>query len=417
MKMNNLIKLALLLITFGFAGLASAQSDREIVDNFKSDYKAIEQSIKDATNLDDLKIAGERISELKQNFAQHKELLDKSLYPDKYNESIDKLSRAYLLRQDDFTTINVLETQVSELKQQVEFLNRRNNDLLGQVQKLEAQREKDIKTIKKLENLVAELQSSIRERDNLVLAMIDSLMPPIMRDKEALTVEDKNIVASEEQRDNVLSNVKTTVRDNIRFMQVTSLKPDDIESIKDQQKDFAGKWQKVGVKLVEVYAEDKNKSDELKQIEELFNSWYAAVSKEAWESINEEFSLNGIELRSFKNGQEFTTSVELFIDDELKNLGVKSDEESKKVYANFADSTWFAIIQPVWMNYLIENKLLTDDNKNKMENKISEWKNALYPSNWWIYLIIAFVVIAGAIIFILLRKRNSKNMIKDEVKK
>ncbi len=417
MKMNNLIKLALLLITFGFAGLASAQSDREIVDNFKSDYKAIEQSIKDATNLDDLKIAGEKISELKQKYAQHKELLDKSLYPDKYNESIDKLSRAYLLRQDDFTTINVLETQVSELKQQVEFLNRRNNELLAQVQKLEAQREKDIKTIKKLENLVAELQSSIRERDNLVLAMIDSLMPPIMRDKEALTVEDKNIVASEEQRDNVLSNVKTTIRDNIRFMQVTSLKPDDIESIKDQQKDFAGKWQKVGVKLVEVYAEDKNKSDELKQIEELFNNWYAAVSKEAWESINEEFSLNGIELRSFKDGQEFTTSVELFIDDELKNLGVKSDEESKKVYANFADSTWFATIQPVWMNYLIENKLLTDENKSKMESKIADWKSALYPSNWWIYLIVALVVIAGAIIFILLRKRNSKNIIKDEVKK
>jgi len=416
MKINNLIKLTLLLITFGFAGSAFAQSDREIVDNFKSDYETVEQTIKDAANLEDLKIAGEKISALKQNYAQHKELLDKSLYPDKYNESIDKLSRAYLLRQDDFTTIDVLETQVSELKQQVEFLNQRNNELLAQVQKLEAQRDKDAKTIKKLENLVAELQSSIRERDNLVLAMIDSLMPPIMRDKEALTVEDKNIVASEEQRDNVLSNVKTTIRDNIRFMQVTSLKPDDIESIKDQQKDFAGKWQKVGVKLVEVYAEDKNKSDELKQIEELFNDWYAAVSKEAWESINDEFSLNGIELRSFNTGQEFTTSVELFIDDELKNLGVKSDEESKKVYANFADSTWFATIQPLWMNYLIENRIITDEGKNKMESKIAEWKDALYPFNWWIYLIIALVVAAGAVIFIVMRRKKPKENSEAEIK-
>ena len=265
-----------------------------------------------------------------------------------------------------------------------------------QVQKLEDQRQKDAKTIKKLENLVAELRSSIRERDELVLSMIDSLMPPTMRDKESLTIEEKNMVTSEEKKDNVLNNVKTTIRDNIRFMKATSLKPDDLESIREQQKDFATKWQKVGIKLVEVYAEDKNKAEELKQIDALFSEWAVVVKQEAWESINEEFTLNGIELMSFKNGDEFTTSVEMFIGDELKNLGVKSEEESKRIYAQFADSTWFASIQPVWMNYLVENKMLTDENKNKMESKIAEWKSALYPSNWWIYLIIAVVVIAGA---------------------
>ena len=140
----------------------------------------------------------------------------------------------------------------------------------------------------------------------------------------------------------------------------------------------------------------------------MFDQWYAAVEKEAWYSINDEFSLNGIDLRSFKNGGEFTNSVLMFIDDELKNLGVKNDEESKRVYAEFADSTWFASIQPVWMNYLIDNKMLTDENKNKMESKIAEWKNALYPSNWWMYLIIAIIVIGAAAIFII-RKRKSKD--------
>jgi DNA repair ATPase RecN len=275
------------------------------------------------------------------------------------------------------------------------------------VQKLEAQREKDAKTIKKLENLVVELRSSIRERDELVLSMIDSLMPPTMRDKEALTLEDKNMVAAEEKNDNVLNNVKITIKDNIRFIKATSLEPDDLEKIQEQQKDFVKKWQKVGVKLVEVYAEDDNKSEELKQIDELFNDWSVAVKQEAWESISDQFTLNGIELRSFKNGEEFTNSVEMFISDELKNLGVKNEEESKRVYAQFADSTWFATIQPVWMNYLVENKMLTDENKSKMESKIAEWKNALYPSGWWIYLILALVVIAGAAFFFMRRKKPS----------
>jgi len=254
------------------------------------------------------------------------------------------------------------------------------------------------------------LRASSRERDNLVLSMIDSLMPPIIRDKETLTIEDKNMVASEEQKDNVLNNIKTTIRDNIRFMKATSLKPDDLESIQEQQKDFASKWRKVGIKLVEVYAEDGNKTEELKQIDELFNEWSTVVNQEAWESIIDEFSLNGIELMGFKNGEEFTNSVDMFIGDELKNLGVKSEEESKRVYAQFADSTWFATIQPVWMNYLVENKMLTDENKSKMESKIAEWKSALYPSNWWIYLIIAVVVIAGAAFFFIKRKKPASNV-------
>jgi hypothetical protein len=410
MKNIVLIKSLILFFAFGLMNSMFAQSDKEIVDKFKTEYSSIERSIKEATTLPELEAIVTRINKFKQDFSSHKDLLDKSLYPDNYNVSIEKLNNAYLLRKGDFTTIDVLQTEVGELKQQVEFLNLRNNELLSQVQNLEARHQKDAKTIKKLENLVAELRSSIRERDNLVLNMIDSLMPPIMQDKEILTAEDKSTVATQEQRDNVLNNVKTTIRDNIRFMQVTSLKPDDLTAIKNQQSDFAVKWQKVGVKLVEVYAEDKNKTEELKQIDELFKDWHSAVAREAWESINEEFTLNGIELRSFKNGADFTNSVETFITDELKNLGVKSDEESKKVYANFTDSTWFATIQPVWMNYLIENKLLTEENNDKIESKISEWKNALYPSTWWIYLIIAAVIIAVASYFIIKRRKQKQNL-------
>jgi len=412
MKIRILLKLFTLLICFGFINSVIAQSDLEIVDNFKKESASIESTIKNATSLEDLKDVSAQISSLKENYAPHKELLDKSLYPDNYQTSIDKLSKDYLLRQGDFTTIDVLQTEVGALNEQVTFLNERNNELLSQVRNLEGQRDKDAKTIKKLENLVSQLRKSIRQRDELVLSMIDSLMPPTMREKDVLSAEDKNVVAKEEQEDNVINNVKTTIKDNIKFMQVTSLKPDDLIAIREQQQDFSSKWQKVGVNLVEVYAEDGKKAEELKQIDELFNQWYAAVANEAWFSINDEFSLNGIELRSFKNGEEFTNSVLIFIDDELKNLGIKSEEESKKVYAQFVDSTWFESIQPVWMNYLIENKMLTDMNKSKMESKIAEWKNALYPSNWWIYLIIAIVIIGGAAFFFV-KKRKPKVSEKD----
>jgi hypothetical protein len=415
MKRTFLNNLFVLFLFLGFVNLLWAQSDREIVDNFKKEYSEIEQAIKDATSLEELNAVVLKIDSLKLNYAPHKELLDKSLYPDKYDVSIEKLNKAYLLRQGDFATIDVLQTQVGELKQQVDFLTERNNELILKVRSLEAQTQKDAKTIKKLQSLVAELQSSIQERDDLVLSMVDSLMPPIMRERENLSAEDKNKVASEERKNNVLNNVKTTIRDNIRFMKVTSLKPADLRTIREQQKDFAAVWRKVGVRLVEVYAGNGKKSEELKQIDELFDNWYAAMEREAWDSINEEFLLHSIELRSFENGQQFTNSVLTFIGDELKNHGVKSDEEAKRVYASFADSTWFAVIEPVWMTYLVENKMLTDEEKNQMESKIAEWRHTLYPSYWWIYLIIAVVVIAGGV-FMFLKGRKPKATVKEQTK-
>ena len=415
MKRTYLNNLFILFLFLGIADLIWAQSDREIVDNFKKEYSAIEQTIKNATSLEELNNVVIKIDSLKTNYAPHKELLDKSLYPDKYDVSIEKLNKAYLLRQGDFATIDVLQTQVGELKQQVDFLNERNNELILKVRSLEAQTQKDAKTIKKLQSLVAELQSAIQERDDLVISMVDSLMPPIMREKENLSAEDKNKVSSEEQKNNVLNNVKTTIRDNIRFMKVTSLKPADLKTIRQQQKDFAAVWQKVGVRLVEVYAGNGRKSEELKQIDELFDNWYAAMEKEAWDSINEEFLLHGIELRSFENGQQFTSAVLMFIGDEIKNHGVKSDEEAKRVYANFADSTWFAVIEPVWMTYLVENKMLKDEEKNQMESKIADWRHELYPSYWWIYLIIAVVIIAGGV-FIFMRGRKPKAIAKEQAK-
>jgi len=85
MKSNYLIKLFLLSLALGFAGSIIAQSDREIVDKFKSEFTSIEKSVKDAAPLQELQSVAAEIAVLKQDFAQHKELLDKSLYPDKYD--------------------------------------------------------------------------------------------------------------------------------------------------------------------------------------------------------------------------------------------------------------------------------------------------------------------------------------------
>lgn len=406
--MNRIIMNYLTLILLLFTSIQIlAQSDREMFDSFKERYNNLASGIKSATSLDDLNNLTTEVENLKRDFSAKKEILDPSLYPENYNSSFEKLFSAIELRQGDFTSIDVLKTEVTTLKSEIDLLDKRNNELINQITVLESQRKKDASTVAKLEKLVSDLRTTILKRDELVFSIVDSLTPKLAGDVSTMTQQDKDQVYSQVEKNNILAIVKKSLRDNSRFLEVTSLKADDLENVKRQEQNFVTMWRKVGPKLVDVYANQKDKTAELKDIDNLFGIWSNRIRREAWESINEEFSLNNINLPAFNNGEEFTNVITQFISDEIKNYGVKSKEESEQVYSVFADSVWFSKITSEWMPYLIENKLLSTQQKDGIEKKIAEWKSTVSPQNLtWLYAVIGLAIVFIVILVIILRKKK-----------
>lgn len=402
-----LINTLLIVLTLNFSALF-AQSDYEMVQSYKERYKTISEGIKSAGSLDDLSNLTTEVINLKRDFSAKKEILDQSLYPEDYTSSIDKLLSAIELRQADFAEITTLQTEVTSLKSEVDLLNQRNNELINQITRLESQRRKDAATIEKLENLVSDLQNTLRKRDELIFGIIDSLTPKLAGDVSTMTQQDKEQVYSQVEKNNILAVVKKSLRDNSRFLEVTSLNASDLDEVKQQQKTFSTMWQKVGPKLVDVYAGKGDKSGELKDIDNLFTVWSDKIRREAWESINEEFSLNNINLRGFNSGNDFTTVITGFINDEIKNYGVKSKEESERTFAVFADSVWFSKITTEWMPYLLEHKLLSTAQKDEIEKKLAEWKSIVAPKdNTWLYAVIGLAVLFIVALYFILRKKKT----------
>jgi hypothetical protein len=240
-----------------------------------------------------------------------------------------------------------------------------------------------------------------------------------MREKESLSPGDKRIVRNLENKEDVLENIKVSLKDNIRFLEVTSLNPTDIESVQQQQEEFAEMWKVIGPKLVNVYSEEDKKAEELKEIDSLFTRWhYESVDQNIWSSIRNEFRAKGIILSEFNYGDEFVQSVNQFINDEIKNLDVKSDKASEKTFTNFSDSVWYGKVKPVWVPYLLEGGLLTVEQKDEIEKKLEEWKGELHPSKWWLYLILWIVLVAVLVpvILLIIKKRRPKEVINSENK-
>ena len=402
MKKLIMMNLSVILIAFNLF----AQSDYEIVQNFKNRYQQFEQQIKNAVTVEDLNNLRGEIERFKNEFSTYKELLDKSLYPDNFEKSFDKLGNSLVLRKTDFVQIETLQTEVVTLRSEVDELNKKNAELLNQIQLLEVQRKKDAETIAKLEQLVSELRASLKKRDELVYAIIDSLSPKLSGDVSALTQKEKEQIIAETEKKNVLYVVKKSLRDNTRFLEVTTLKPEDLKDVKEQQANFVSMWQKVGPKLVDVYAGRKDKAQELKDIDALFTSWKTGIQREAWESIREDFALNNINLQSFYNGNEFTEIITSFINDEIKSYGVKSKEESQRIYNVFVDSVWYKTVSNEWMPYLLENNMITSQQKEIIEKKISEWKEVISPKDLTLLYVGVGVLIVLIVAFFLLRKKN-----------
>ena len=407
MKKKEISTLFFLLMFLVLSSYSVAQSDYETVQKFKKECAEIDQQIKNSNSLDELNLVVPKIEKLKSDYILHSELLDKALHPDKFEKTITRFNEAYYLKEGNFAALDVLEIEVTVLKQKVDTMSVMNDQLRASLEDLELQFSKNKKETSRLSSTIANLKEALHKRDLLVMSMVDSLLPPVMREKPMLSSEDKEQITSDIERDNILVNVKTTISDNIKYLDLTSLQAGDISEILEQQLDFSDTWAKIGPRLLEVYADDKSREKEIREIDSLFTSWTAAVKQEAWESIQEMFAEKGVPLNSFSDGEEFTNSVNQYIENEKVNIEVIPEEIAERSFATFVDSTWQTEMETQWTPFLIEHGMLAETSKDAIEENIDVWRSELSPSKWWIWVIVLGIFTSGLILLLSRLKKNS----------
>ena len=396
-----------LLLMFVFvSGLNFAQSDFEIKQNFMSKYKQIEVSIEYADDEAKCTTIAGQIEKLKDEYAPHTSLLDNALYPEDFNSAFAKLSKKLSIRQTDVSQIGDLKVQVTELNDQLLKLNQENSELMYQVQSLKRSATKNAKTIDSLKYLVKRLSAKLKERDELVMNMVDSLFQQITVIPASVNDYESNGVFKKIASTNFFENIKRSVSDNMKFMRVTILTADDLNEIRGQQNEMSTRWQKVGPSLAKVYLQSKQQATEVNQINNLFDEWKQQIDDQVWERVYNIFEKKNIHLLQFKSGDEFTNSITSFVQDEIKNYGVKGKDESDKTYALFVDSVWFKEVEPEWIPYLLNDKMITEANKDSLDNRIKEWKEKVSPSQFplWIIYVVVGIIMVTVLSIVIFRK-------------
>lgn len=392
--------------------LMLAQSDYETLQNFKGRYKQIEESIKNVSSVDECTIISEKINNLKSDFAGNKTFLNKTLYPENFESAFVKIENALESKKTDLGQISTLTTQVGTLQTQVTQLNQKNEELIKQINELMVKSEKDQTTISELKRLVAQLRGNINKRDILVRDLVDSLLVEFIKSPQNLSQKESQAIMSKVNKANLFYNIERTIADNIQFTKVTQMTTDDLSQMKKQYTDFDKVWKQIGPRLSSVYLNKKQKKSEIAQIDSLFIQWNDQIDGGIWRSINNLFTSKNINLIPFNNANQFVDNVSAFINDEIKNLGVKSKNESKDIFYTFTDSVYYKTFVKKWFPVLIENNMMTQSQKDIIDAKIEIWKKEATSSfSYWVYIIaIAIIFLVVAYIF----QRTKKKSIKAE---
>ncbi len=192
MKKIILSRYFICLLILAFTSISIAQSDYETVQDFKKDCEKIEHQIKNANSADEMNLILENIEQLRTKYSNHSDLLNKALYPEKYDQTIENLNTLFTLREQDFNAVEALKVEVSDLNQRVDTLSIKNNELQASLLEIQLLFEKSGKETAKLKDIISDLKIALHKRDVLVMGMIDSLMPPVMREKPMHLLKIKN---------------------------------------------------------------------------------------------------------------------------------------------------------------------------------------------------------------------------------
>jgi len=208
-----------------------------------------------------------------------------------------------------------------------------------------------------------------------------------------MTDIEKQSIYGKLERRNVFTGIRKSIEDNLKFLQSTNLTPNDYAEIARQNNRFTSQWKGVSPKLADLYLSSKKKKDEVARIDSLLTVWSKEVDRSNWISLNTLLNRNGIILKPFSNGDEFTSHFTEYIDTLVKNTNQEPEDIRAKRFNTFNDAIWKSNLKPIWLPVLVESGKLTVDQKNKIEKAVDSWHSAVTPTSPIVYAVIIILIL------------------------
>jgi len=376
---------------------ARQTSERVLVNKFEETVKELSLFADSAKTVQDCAEISSMVDAVEEKYMEKKDLLDRALYPDDYQKTIEKLRGKLLIRRNDlgvietqYTRITELEMHALELSNKIDSLDSENDMLTNTIKRLSGNKA----LIDSLKMVINKLRQNLIDRDEVIFALVDSLFLQYDKNIANMTDVEKQSIYGKLERRNVFTGLKKSIEDNLKFLRSTNLTPADYVEIARQNNQFTSQWKGVGPKLANIYLAGKKKTDEVRQVDSLLVVWSKEVDRSNWGTLSLVLSQNGIVLKPFNNGNEFTANFTAYVDELIKNPMQEPEDARAKQFNAFNDNVWKNNIKPTWLPVLVESGKLTVEQEKKIQEAVDSWESAVTPISPLVYIGIGAVIIA-----------------------
>lgn len=383
--------------------LTAQQSDFQIIQDFRTGYSELLNSVDNAVSTVELSEISEEMRSFEAQFANHASLINSAIYPDTFDGIFQALEDNFNTASSNITVIEQLNERVDVLVDELDVFRNRISDMNQERASLEQRIAESSANESRQAALIRQYRLNLDQRDVFVSEFLEELVERYQNMDSSTRSEISD--ASERLQDNPVDILKTILSEYLQLANSEiSLDLSDYVSMRAQHGYFASVWDRIGARLAETFEPDRPVVAQ-QEVDDLLVAWQAAIDNNLWETLSMSFLENDIELEVFSSSSEFYNALNSYVDDSYEASLESNNDEDYQRFLNFT-RFWNNTVKANWGELLTTGNVLTYSEISTIDIKLNNWGEASSPTSnlMFILLIVSIVVIVGLVVLLVTKK-------------
>lgn len=408
------LRITLLTIVFGCFSMGAfaqqAQSDYKIQKTFKEKYEQYQNRIKTVSSLDSAQALIASVREFDQQYSNHSELLSKALYPDTYKERMEELKKSSVIAKNRLKQIREQAQKLEALEAKLAGYEKNINKLDQRRDSLKKAMRESIASEKKLSDMLRKYRNSLEQRDDLIMAFIDSMVVAYQQmDMEAFQdLENIDKKARVEAGGDALKMIHNIAVNNVDMLKQNSdkMRLQDYMRMAEVQQQFQKMWNRLGGKIREVY-DGKNAEVIASEIDKSIREWNRVLKTRTLAAIQNTLGKKGIEVNSFQTSDQLYSALNSYLDKQIKQSRENPSKEKYSEYQAFQD--FWNSLEVRWSRTFVDSGILSNEQMATLNQKVDQWSvNAQPKSNKILVYLFGLSVLLVVVLGVMLVREKKK---------
>lgn len=408
----SLFTVLFVVISLG-ASAQKMQSDYQIQQEFKDQYRQYQQQLRQASSPAQIDSLVTSIRQFDQTYSNHTELLNKALHPDTYEQKMEQLKKSSVRTKQQLTIIQEQNKNLQQLQTKLAGYEENLTDLNQRTDSLETVLDQSSANKRQLSRTVQQYKNSLEKRDQLLLAFIDS-MTAAQKQLNAAVADSMMENPTEKRRINTGENaleMMSNVSDehlNMLQTQAADLELNDYMRMAEVQYKFEQMWNQLGNQITEVY-EGENSDQLANKVDENIKRWNKVLHAQIFSSLNGYFDQKNIAVSDFETPDGFYRSLSGYLDNHIAQTKKERTDELHQQYKTF-EQFWDKL-KLDWSDTIIASGLMTNGEIQTINGKVTQWAGLSQDranNNLLVYLLGGTVLLAVALGVMLVREKKTE---------